>query len=327
MKPLLSVVIPVAHEEPSLARLLGQVDRACASCGRRCEVLLVGWGQGWDAAREAASVALAESGGEARSIQLAGTGGEAPALAAGLRRATGELVLLLDPRAELQAPDLVAALRPLAAGVELVVARRPRGATNGVRRRLADLLLGAPASVPGPQGFVLMAREVARALPLYGNLHGLLPALARYWGVSVAEIALPAGPAVARPGQAFGLGDLLAAFFLLRFARLPLRFFGPIGALLLVLGIAIDALLVYQKLAHGQGMSDRPLLLLGTLLLVLGVQALSLGLVAELIVFIHARRLRDYRIGGEWSGAPEEPAAASPPRLLDGPRLRGSRLK
>jgi dolichol-phosphate mannosyltransferase len=311
VKPVLSVIVPVGRAEPCLAELLRQVDETCAACGRRCEVLLVGWGQGREAAKAAAGRQLDACGGEARALQLAGASGAAAAIAAGLRRATGEMVLILDARGTLRPADLLAALARLAEGVELVVARRPGGAADGLRRRAADLLLGAPASSPGPLGLVLMVREVARALPLYGNLHLLLPAVARHWGVAVADTALPAAPAPQGPAAVPGLGDLLAAFFLLRFARLPLRFFGPIGVLLLLLGLAVDGVLVYQKLAQGQAMSDRPLLLLGTLLLVLGIQALSLGLVAELIVFIHARKLRDYRIGGEWTGAAEETWAGS----------------
>lgn len=310
MKPLLSVIVPVGRGEPGLSELLRQVDETCAACGRRCEVLLVGWGRGREAAKAAAG-RLEACGGEARAMQLAGAGGAAAAIAAGLRRATGELVLILDARGTLRPADLLAALARLAEGAELVVARRPGGAAEGMRRSAADLLLGAPASSPGPRGLVLMVREVARALPLYGNLHLLLPAVARHWGMAVAETALPAAPAPQGPAAAPGLVDLLAAFFLLRFARLPLRFFGPIGVLLLLLGVAVDGALVYQKLTQGQPMSDRPLLLLGTILLVLGIQALSLGLVAELIVFIHARKLRDYRIGSEWTGAGEAPWAES----------------
>ena len=306
MKPLLSVVVTVGRDEPRLAELLRQIDETCAASGHRCEVLLAAWGEGREAAKAAASRPLDACGGQARALLLAGAGGGAPALAAGLRRAAGELVVLLDSRATLRPADLLAALARLADGAELVVGRRPGGVMDRLRRRATDLLLGAPGS-PDPRGLVVMAREAARALPLYGNLHLLLPAVARHWGVAVAEVALPPAPGPSAPAAAPGVGDLLAAFFLLRFARLPLRFFGPIGVLLLLLGVAVDGVLVYQKLAHGQAMSDRPLLLLGTLLLVLSIQALSLGLVAELIVFIHARKLRDHRIGGEWTGAAEDP--------------------
>jgi hypothetical protein len=304
------VVVPVGAEEPALAGLLGQVDEACARSGLRCELLLVGWGRGRSAARAAALLPLPLSRGEARALLLTGVRAGGAAVSAGLRRAGGDVVLLLDPRASLNAEDLERALPCLAGGAELVVAQRPAASRGGLRRRAADLLLGAPANAPGPGGFVLLAGPAAAAMPLYGNLHALLPAVARHWGLIVRRVELPAHSAPAPVAPASGLTDLLAAFFLLRFARLPLRFFGPIGAMLLFAGTAIDALLVYQKLVQGQGLSDRPLLLLGTLLMVLGVQALSLGLVAELIVFIHARKLRDYRIGEEWRGEPEVDATA-----------------
>jgi hypothetical protein len=260
--------------------------------------------------------------GEARALLLAGARGESAAISAGLRRAAGDTVLLLDPRAALTAADLRQALLLVDDGAEVVVARRPearRGAIHGA----AELLLGAPAIDPRPRGFVLLRGPAATALPLYGALHTMLPAVARHWGLAVAEVRLPPGPAAQAAPGAPRLADLLSAFFLLRFSRLPLRFFGPIGALLLLAGTAIDAVLVYQKLALGQGLSDRPLLLLGTLLMVLGVQALSLGLVAELIVFVHARRLRDYRVAEEWSGAAAAPAAPARPDFLAA-RRRGA---
>ena len=282
MRHSLCVVVPVGGEEPALAGLVGQIDEACARSGLRCELLLVGWGRGRGAARVAALLPMPLSRGEARALLLTGIRGDGAAVSAGLRRAAGDTVLLIDPRASLSAEDLDRALTCLAGGDELVVAQRPAGSGGGLRRRAADLLLGAPANAPGPGGFVILAGPAAAAMPLYGNMHALLPAVARHWGLVVKRVELPPRPASAPVARPAGLTDLLTVFFLLRFARLPLRFFGPIGAMLLAAGTAIDALLVYQKFVHGQGLSDRPLLLLGTLLMVLGVQALSLGLVAEL---------------------------------------------
>lgn len=322
MRRSLTVVVPVGGEEPALAGLLGQVDEACARSGLRCELLLVGWGRGRGTARAAATLPMPRSCGESRALLLAGVRAGGAAVSAGLRRAAGDTVLLLDPQASLGADELDHALACLEGGADLVVAQRPGGSGGGLRRRAADLLLGAPAIAPGPGGFVLLAGPAAAAMPLYGNLHRLLPAVARHWGLVVARVELPPRPAPRPVTRAAGLTDLLAAFFLLRFARLPLRFFGPIGATLLLAGTVIDGLLVYQKLVQGQGLSDRPLLLLGTLLMVLGVQALSLGLVAELIVFIHARKLRDYRIGEEWRGEPGLDADAGREERREAPYLR-----
>jgi hypothetical protein len=89
--------------------------------------------------------------------------------------------------------------------------------------------------------------------------------------------------------------DLLGLFFLLRFTEKPLRFFGLLGSLLATVGGGVLAVLLYQRL-HGQGIADRPLLLLGVLLLVLGIQAVALGLVGEIIVHLHASGRRGYRL-------------------------------
>jgi hypothetical protein len=100
----------------------------------------------------------------------------------------------------------------------------------------------------------------------------------------------------------YGLGtylrralDLLGLFFLVRFTQRPLRFFGLVGSLLALAGTVILAVLGVQRIG-GQGLADRPLLLVGILLLVLGVQAIALGLVGEIIVHLHAARHRQYRL-------------------------------
>jgi len=90
--------------------------------------------------------------------------------------------------------------------------------------------------------------------------------------------------------------DLLSVFFLMKFTRKPLRFFGPIGAASMVVGGAITLYLGIYRLLDAGGIADRPLLLLGLLLLVVGVQSISLGLLGEIIIFTHARRMTEYRI-------------------------------
>jgi len=90
--------------------------------------------------------------------------------------------------------------------------------------------------------------------------------------------------------------DVLNVFFLTRFTRTPLRFFGLLGAALFALGFGIDLVAVLEKVFFATGLADRAVLLLGVLLMVLGGQTLSLGLIGEIIVFTHARNIRDYRI-------------------------------
>ena len=90
--------------------------------------------------------------------------------------------------------------------------------------------------------------------------------------------------------------DLLALFFMGRFASKPLRFFGLVGAVLFIAGLLIDLYLMYVKYIEGQPISHRPLLIMGTLWMVLGVQSASIGLIGELLLYTHAHSIKDYQI-------------------------------
>jgi hypothetical protein len=90
--------------------------------------------------------------------------------------------------------------------------------------------------------------------------------------------------------------DILTVFFLTKFTKKPLRFFGLIGSSLFITGSLITLYLgLYRILGFG-GISDRPMLLLGILLMVMGVQLLSIGLIGEIVIFTHARQMKDYRV-------------------------------
>jgi hypothetical protein len=150
-------------------------------------------------------------------------------------------------------------------------------------------------------GVRLIRRPVAEALPLYGDLHRFLPALALREGYRVAEVPVPqhpsdAGTRVYRPGVYLRrLLDVAAFFFLAKFTEKPLRFFGLVGSVFFGLGAVTSLVLLVERLA-GQRIADRPLLLLAVLLIALGVQLMGLGLVGEIIVHLRSPHRRVYRV-------------------------------
>jgi hypothetical protein len=156
-------------------------------------------------------------------------------------------------------------------------------------------------------GVRAMRPEVLERVPLYGDFARFLPLFAVRDGFSVVEVPVPqherdVRARLYRPGTYLRrLVDLLGLFFLLRFTEKPLRFFGMLGSLLSLAGGLILAVLSLQRLA-GQGIADRPLLLLGVLLVVLGVQAIALGLIGEIIVHLGAAQRPTYRVLGEEEG-------------------------
>jgi hypothetical protein len=150
-------------------------------------------------------------------------------------------------------------------------------------------------------GVRVMRRTVAEGLPLYGDLHRFIPALALREGYRVTEVAVPQHPGNART-RLYGPGvyvrrllDLAAFFFLAKFTEKPLRFFGLVGSGFFLAG-AVTSLVLLVNRIEGQGIANRPLLLLAVLLLALGVQLLGLGLIGEIIVHLRAPHRRAYRV-------------------------------
>ncbi len=150
-------------------------------------------------------------------------------------------------------------------------------------------------------GVRVMRREVLEELPLYGDFARFLPLLALHGGYRVEELASPQHPLNRRP-RVYGPGvyvrrlvDVLGLFFLLRFTDKPLRFFGLVGAALSGVG-GLLLLLLFAQRVTGSPISQRPLLLLGVLFLTLGMQAIALGLIGEIVVHFNASKRRGYRL-------------------------------
>lgn len=238
-------------------------------------------------------------------------------LRAAVQQSRGDILVVLPPRRRIVASGVSELIARVRAGADAAVARRsPRRFSRAGRlrsavfhfllrrvtgRRLNDLACGVR----------VIRRRMLDEVPLYGEFSSYLPLLALRDGFRVEEVPLPQHPSD-RGGGFQGppmymrrLVDLLNLFFLLRFAEKPLRFFGLMGALSAAAGAILLAVLFVQRIG-GQPLGNRPLLLFALLLVVLGVQSLSLGLIGEVIVHMHAPRRRPYRLA---RGAAPESAA------------------
>ena len=145
-------------------------------------------------------------------------------------------------------------------------------------------------------------REIAQEVTIYGDQHRFLPVLASRRGFKVRELKVGQSPkdqfrGVYRPREyVHRLLDIFTVFFLVRFTKKPLRFFGMIGSVTLAIGVVFVLYLVIERLFMDVPLAERPALLLSSLLVVLGVQILALGLIGELIIFTHARELKEYTV-------------------------------
>jgi hypothetical protein len=164
------------------------------------------------------------------------------------------------------------------------------GSVTGMRLR--DLGCGARA----------MRRQVLEELSLYGDQHRFLPVLAYRQGFRVTEVEVAQSKQDRFDGvyQAreyiHRILDIVSVFFLVRFTKKPLRFFGMVGVSIFSIGTLLTLWLVVERLFLGHALSDRPALLLTSLMIVLGLQLFALGLLGELIIFTHARAIKDYQV-------------------------------
>jgi glycosyltransferase involved in cell wall biosynthesis len=252
-------------------------------------------------------VALARERAGVKIFRFARAFGETAALRLGIERSRGDLVLTLPPYFQVRPDGIKLLLEAVGNGADLAVANRsPRldSWLNRMQSRAFHFILGRVSDRQFHDmacGVRVMRRAVAEALPLYGDLHRFIPALAVREGYRVEEVAVPQHPNDARirvygPGVYFRrLLDVAGFFFLAKFTEKPLRFFGLVGSVFFVAGAGLSLILLIQRL-EGQGIANRPALLLAVLLVALGVQLIGLGLVGEIIVHLRAPHRRAYRV-------------------------------
>jgi hypothetical protein len=310
------VIVTVVERPEPLDALYREYSSALDSCGRSYEFIFVAHPFFHDMLEPLH--ALERSGARVRVIESPRSIGETALLRRALAEARGDLVVTVPAYRQVQPSALCELLAAVEGGADLAVARRwPRLDSRVNRLQHLALHLTAGGLANGALhdiacGVRAARRAVLQDIPLYGDFARFLPLLAIYNGYNVVEVASPQHASdlarrIYRPGvYVRRLIDILGLYFLLRFTEKPLRFFGLIGAVLAGTGGIALAVMFVQRL-FGDPLGDRPLLLLAVLLTVLGVQAIALGLVGEMIVHFNASRRRSYRLR-----EPSAPNAASP---------------
>jgi glycosyltransferase involved in cell wall biosynthesis len=323
-KPDYSVVIPVGDRVDDLELLLEEYDDAVASTGGSYEIIAVldGRRRQWFKVLDR----LAAKNDRLHVIELARQFGEASALAAGFDAAKADTILTLPAYYQVDPAEIPKFLSSGDAEDDMLIAVRPRSGASfdKIRRRVFHALFRLTSGMAFEDlgcGVRTFRREVAEEIPLYGDQHRFFPALARRRGFRVREIELVQSPKDMFRGRyrmreyLHRLLDILTVFFLVRFTKKPLRFFGTIGFIAASIGAVFTLVLVVQRLIFGMGLADRPALLLGSLLIVLGVQTFALGLIGELIIFTHGTQMKEYSvrriIAGEEDVQQDPPVAAA----------------
>lgn len=251
---------------------------------------------------------FAEKDERIRVIKFAKSFGDATAIAAGFRHSRGQKLITLPAYYQV-GPETIEILLQNLESHDMVVACRPevlnRTAFGSFRRRLFHWLVSAFSGERfSDLGCAVRAfdRKVLEEISLYGEQHIFLPLLASKQGFRVTEVVAKAPDRVSsggRSGARFYLQRMLDIFtvvFLVRFTKKPIRFFGMIGSITFVFGLCFLLVIIAQRLLFDVALADRPALLVSSLLTVLGLQIFALGLLGELIIFTHAREIKEYTI-------------------------------
>ena len=298
--PAVSIVVPLLDERDALPGLIDEIDAMTATSGLDCELIFVD-----DGSTDGSGEYLNERASERADmivIDLGRNVGKSGALAAGFERSRGTFVVTLDGDGQDDPAEIPALLAKLAEGYDLVSGWK-QDRQDPARRRWASRLFNrATAWISGVDlhdfnnGLKAYRGERVRSLQIYGEMHRFIPVLGAQQGWEVAEIPVNHRPRVHGRTKfgieryARGMLDLLAVVFMDRYGNRPLHLFGGIGIFCFVIGLLIGIYLTIEKIG-GESIGNRPLLLFGVLLIVVGIQFFTFGLLAQMLVAIrHDRR-------------------------------------
>ena len=297
---MISVVVPLLNEERSLEALYREIADALEPLGHDYEVVFVD-----DGSTDTSLAVLSRLHDETTNvvvIHLRRNFGKAAALQAGFVEARGDLVVTIDADLQDDPAEIPKLLAKLDEGFDLVSGWKTRRNDPLARRLFSRVFNWVTGVISGVHlhdvncGLKAYRAEVLHGIRLYGELHRFIPVLASYRGYRVAEI--PVNHRAREHGRSRygperylrGFFDLLSVTFMGRYKHRPLHLFGGVGVLMGAIGFVI---LLYLSIEWfwGQAIGQRPLLTLGVLLLVVGIQFVSLGLLSELITSQHEERL------------------------------------
>ena len=305
MTESISVIIPISERYDDIGEMHREYRDALLLAGIPFEMIYVVEGAFGKAYVELK--AMKERGEKLTLIKHSRQFGEAVAITSGFQQASGGIIMTLPAYHQVDAADLPKMIRSMG-DYDMVVARRwPRSDSkwNQLQTRLYhNLVSRMTGNVCNDIGCSvrLFRRKILEEIHIYGDLHRFLPILSHKQGFRIKEIYLRQSPKEKRVrSYPFGiyvrrLIDLLTVFFLIKFTKKPLRFFGLTGSVILVVGLLVTSYLVINRLLFGVALSDRPLFLIGILFLVLGLQIFAIGLVGEIVIFTHAKELKEYTV-------------------------------
>ncbi|MGD8780741.1 MAG: glycosyltransferase family 2 protein [Ignavibacteria bacterium] len=289
-----SVLVPLYNEEESLRPLYIETKKSVNSINSDYEILFVDDGstdKSLQVIRE-----LCREDKKINYISFRKNYGKAAALQVGFKNVTGDAVITMDADLQDDPAEIPNLLKKLNEGFDLVSGWKKKRKDPFIKKHSSKFFNYITKLMTGIKihdfncGLKAYRREVVKNVTLYGELHRYIPVLADWKGFSVSEIAVKHSPR--RYGKTkYGISrffkgfvDLITVLFTTRYNRRPMHLFGLMGALSFFLGLIVSGYLTFEKLYFGKYISNRPLLFLGILLIIVGIQFFSIGLIGEIIV-------------------------------------------
>jgi hypothetical protein len=305
----ISVLVPVLRDDLDVMPAYVAYKAALAALGRWFEFVYV---LGSNMPRiEAQLRRLKDAGEPVRAVVLSRLDSEGAALSVGCRHATGETVLTVPAQLQVEPADLSAVLEALHEGCDMVVTRRAPLASTRLEALQTTVFHWLMRHLFGHDLKDLVSRvracrrRVLEEVVSFSTQQHFLPLVALERGFRIREVQVrerregPVSGLVRRlhPFAWIRLSlDVLGLYVSLKFLRQPLRFFGAIGLPIFAGGLIFTSSLTVSRLFFGTPLADRPALILGVLLIVLGIQVIALGLIGEIIIFAAGKRIRDYTV-------------------------------
>lgn len=312
----LSVVIALYNEEDNIVPLLQQVQEALRDIDH--ELVLV------DDGSTDRSVAIIRQNlkQDMKLVVLRRNYGQSAAMAAGIGVASGEYIATMDADLQNDASDIPMMLQQLISeDWDLVAGMRAKRRDGLLLRKIPSIL--ANKIIRGSTGVTLhdygctlkvFKGEIARNLGLYGDMHRFIPVLAALQGARMTEVPVKHHPRIHGKSK-YGIGrtfrvmsDLLLILFMQKYFQRPMHIFGPVGLLLFSAGVVINIYLLIDKLS-GNRIGNRPLLILGVILLLTGLQLILFGIIAEVLMrtYYESQHKKAYLVRNIFAGKADQP--------------------
>lgn len=302
----ISIVIPAYNEEDNLKPLAIELKKVFNEMkDYNFEVIIIDDGSTDNSVRILNGIKREDD--RFKFISFQKNYGKSAALSVGFKYATGDLIVTMDADLQDDPHEIPNLVNKIDEGYDLVSGWKKVRFDPFIKKYTSRIFNFVTAFMTGIKihdfncGLKIYKKEVAQSIKVYGEMHRYLPVLAHWNGFRIGEIVVKHHPR--RYGKTkFGASrflkgflDLITILFTTRYLRRPLHFFGTLGFLLFLIGFGIDLYLAFEWAFHGKYLTNRPMLWLGILLILLGVQTIAIGLIGEMIAH-HAQRVEDYHI-------------------------------